>query len=225
MDSARLTLTRWALVEKHSQRQRWKSAHVLSAQQGRIPPLRILITLGESASPVTIFGRQFSSIARSAGLSSMRPWRTLGLASYSTRASKLQLAAETVGFRLSRATICSRTVSLWAWRSRWLHRRAGGWPEPASRPTAAEHQSVAAVFKPVTCKLSLKMMPSPRKPILDTTWAATRVALAFPGIRLAKTTKLAAPIATACWCGDQPFADGVGARSQYQPRAVLQPPD
>jgi hypothetical protein len=37
-------------------------------------------------------------------------------------------------------------------------------PEPASVPTAAAHQSVAAVFSPRTLKPSRKMTPAPRKP-------------------------------------------------------------
>jgi hypothetical protein len=71
-----------------------------------------------------------------------------------------------------------------------------GWPLPANNPTAAEHHKVAAVFSPVTCSPSRKMMPAPRKPIPDTTCAATRVGLSSPGYRPEKMTKLAAPIAT-----------------------------
>ena len=39
-------------------------------------------------------------------------------------------------------------------------------------------------------------MPAPRKPIPETTWAATRVGLPSSGNRLSNTTKLAAPMAT-----------------------------
>jgi hypothetical protein len=40
-------------------------------------------------------------------------------------------------------------------------------PSPASRPTAAEHQSVAAVLRPRTLRPSLKI--TPRKPMPETT--------------------------------------------------------
>jgi hypothetical protein len=43
---------------------------------------------------------------------------------------------------------------------------------PQSDPTAAEHQSVAAVFSPRMLSPSRMMTPAPRKPILETTWAA-----------------------------------------------------
>jgi hypothetical protein len=70
------------------------------------------------------------------------------------------------------------------------------YPAPARTPIAAEHQSVAAVLRPRTLIPSRKISPAPRKPIPDTTWAATRVGLASPGDSDAKITKLAAPIAT-----------------------------
>ena len=40
---------------------------------------------------------------------------------------------------------------------------------PAIEPTAAEHQSVAAVFSPRTFIPSFMMTPAPRKPIPETT--------------------------------------------------------
>ncbi len=40
---------------------------------------------------------------------------------------------------------------------------------PDKTPTAAEHQSVAAVFNPQTLLPSFMMTPAPRKPIPDTT--------------------------------------------------------
>jgi hypothetical protein len=43
---------------------------------------------------------------------------------------------------------------------------------------------------------SLAMIPAPRKPIPETTCAATRVGLPSSGNKPAKITKLAAPIAT-----------------------------
>jgi hypothetical protein len=66
-------------------------------------------------------------------------------------------------------------------------------PAPARTPIAAEHQSVAAVLSPRTLKPSRKISPAPRKPIPETTWAATRVGLASPGVSAAKMTKVAAP--------------------------------
>ncbi|COY22539.1 Uncharacterised protein [Mycobacterium tuberculosis] len=42
-------------------------------------------------------------------------------------------------------------------------------PEAASTPTAAEHQSVAAVFRPRTLNPSRRMTPPPRNPIPETT--------------------------------------------------------
>jgi hypothetical protein len=61
---------------------------------------------------------------------------------------------------------------------------------------AAEHQSVAAVLSPRTFRPSRKISPAPRKPIPDTTWAATRVGLASPGTTAAKMTNVAAPSET-----------------------------
>src|SRR6516162_76947 len=61
---------------------------------------------------------------------------------------------------------------------------------------AAEHQSVAAVLSPRTLSPSRKMRPAPRKPMPETTWAATRVGLDSPGLRVEKMTKVAAPSAT-----------------------------
>src|SRR5262249_2912096 len=55
---------------------------------------------------------------------------------------------------------------------------------------------VAAVLSPRTLAPSRKIRPAPRKPIPETTWAATRVGLASPGTRPAKITKVAAPSAT-----------------------------
>lgn len=69
-------------------------------------------------------------------------------------------------------------------------------PAPASIPTAAEHQSVAAVFSPRTFSPSLKMTPAQRNPIPETTCAATRVGLVSPGTNMENNTKLAAPSAT-----------------------------
>src|SRR2546422_3399831 len=81
-------------------------------------------------------------------------------------------------------------------------------PEPASTPTAAAHQRVAAVVSPRTLKPSLKITPAPRKPIPDTTCAAMRVALLSPAVIPESATKAADPVATsACvrmpamrWC-------------------------
>ena len=69
-------------------------------------------------------------------------------------------------------------------------------PAPAIMPTPAEHHNVAAVFRPCTLNPSRKMMPAPRKPIPDTTCAATRVGLTSFGTSCEKITKLAAPNAT-----------------------------
>ncbi len=66
-------------------------------------------------------------------------------------------------------------------------------PTPAMTPMAAEHHSVAAVFSPCTVKPWRKIMPAPRKPMPETTWAATRVGLTSCGNRAAKTTNPAAP--------------------------------
>ena len=40
---------------------------------------------------------------------------------------------------------------------------------PAQQPTAAEPQSVAAVFRPETLAPSFMMAPAPRKPMPETT--------------------------------------------------------
>jgi hypothetical protein len=55
---------------------------------------------------------------------------------------------------------------------------------------------VAAVLSPRTLMPSRKIKPAPRKPMPDTTWAATRVGLASSGTMASNTTKLAAPKAT-----------------------------
>src|ERR1700722_5876677 len=55
---------------------------------------------------------------------------------------------------------------------------------------------VAAVLSPRTLRPSRKISPAPRKPIPDTTWAATRVGLVSPGTSASKITKLAEPNAT-----------------------------
>jgi hypothetical protein len=44
-----------------------------------------------------------------------------------------------------------------------------GFPRAEIAPIAAEHQIVAAVFKPLTLPLSLKITPAPRNPTPDTT--------------------------------------------------------
>src|SRR6516165_10564199 len=61
---------------------------------------------------------------------------------------------------------------------------------------AAEHQRVAAVLRPRTFKPSRKITPAPRKPMPETTCAATRVGLDSSGTSASNTTKLAAPSAT-----------------------------
>src|SRR6516165_11234903 len=61
---------------------------------------------------------------------------------------------------------------------------------------AAEHHRVAAVLRPRTFRPSRKITPAPKKPIPDTTCAATRVGLDASGTSASNTTKLAAPSAT-----------------------------
>jgi len=51
---------------------------------------------------------------------------------------------------------------------------------PDSTPTAAEHQSVAAVFRPQTLLPSFMITPAPRNPMRDTTastgsWTSTGI--------------------------------------------------
>jgi hypothetical protein len=55
---------------------------------------------------------------------------------------------------------------------------------------------VAAVLSPRTLRPSRKMSPAPRKPMPDTSCAATRVGLSSPDTSDSKITKLAAPSAT-----------------------------
>src|SRR6266446_8345382 len=80
--------------------------------------------------------------------------------------------------------------------------RAGGQdrppvrPRPARLPTAAEHQSVVAVFRPRTDSPSRRMTPAPMKPIPEATWAAMRVGLFSPFIKALMSTKPADPTAT-----------------------------
>ena len=48
-------------------------------------------------------------------------------------------------------------------------------PAPQRQPMAAEHQTVAAVVRPLIVSPSLKIIPAPRKPIPDTTCAMIRL--------------------------------------------------
>lgn len=49
-----------------------------------------------------------------------------------------------------------------------------GKPEPATMPTAAVIQTVAAVVMPLTMPPDWRMAPAPRKPTPVTIWAAMR---------------------------------------------------
>jgi hypothetical protein len=110
-------------------------------------------------------------------------------------ANAVSVSACAIGCRLMIRT-SGRNVRLTRTTKLVASAACSGWPLPASSPTAAEHHNVAAVLRPVTCSPSRKMMPAPRKPIPETTCAATRVGLPSSGNRPSKTTKLAAPIAT-----------------------------
>ena len=69
-------------------------------------------------------------------------------------------------------------------------------PKPDKTPMAAEHQSVAAVFKPRTFKPSRMMTPAPKKPMPDTTCAAMRIDSIGKFDSVAIVTNNAAPDAT-----------------------------
>jgi hypothetical protein len=79
--------------------------------------------------------------------------------------------------------------------------RSQAWHRPDSphrrgRRLPRNTKALAAVLSPRTLIPSRKINPAPRKPMPDTTCAATRVGLASPGTSAANTTKLAAPKAT-----------------------------
>ena len=67
-------------------------------------------------------------------------------------------------------------------------------PYPQRQPIAAEHQTVAAVVSPLTVSPSLKMIPAPKKPIPETTWAMIRL-LSPPKIDGDMSTYKALPMA------------------------------
>src|SRR3984893_5008156 len=71
-------------------------------------------------------------------------------------------------------------------------------PAPANAPTAAEHHSVAAVFRPRTLSPSRMINPAPRNPIPDTICAATRVGSAVAQLNpyADNNTNKVAPTAT-----------------------------
>src|SRR5580693_187297 len=71
------------------------------------------------------------------------------------------------------------------------------WPIPNSVPIAAEHQIVAAVFRPCTYTPSLKITPAPRNPIPETICPAMRACESRLLVSAAaEMTKAAAPAAT-----------------------------
>ena len=92
-------------------------------------------------------------------------------------------------------------------------------PIPASTPRAAEHHSVAAVFRPRTFSPSLKITPAPMKPMPEPP-APPDAPGSGRAPRVGRTPRSPPrPARPGCWCAARRGAGATGARSRSRRRA------